>query len=70
MATEVRSRLHEHSRGMATSRHRSLVGRSGRKAFVTDKGLAKKNASTLISQILKKRFEQIELPSKLLDHFL
>jgi len=30
----------QHTRGMATTRHRSLVERGGRKAFVRDKGLA------------------------------
>jgi len=30
----------QHTRGMATTRHRSLVERGGRKAFVKDKGLA------------------------------
>jgi len=32
----------QHTRGMATTRHRSLVERGGRKAFVRDKGLAHK----------------------------
>jgi len=58
---------------MAISRHRSLVGRGGRKVFVRDKGLAQKNVEkcqhTEISN-LKKRFEQIELSAKLLDCFL
>jgi len=30
----------QHTRGMATTRHRSLVERGGRKAFVKDKDLA------------------------------
>jgi len=30
----------QHTRGMATTRHRSLVERGGRKAFVRDKDLA------------------------------
>ena len=30
----------QHTRGMATTRHRSLIERGGRKAFVKDKGLA------------------------------
>jgi len=29
----------QHTRGIATTRHRSLVERGGRKAFVRDKGL-------------------------------
>jgi len=43
----------QHTRGMATTRRRSLVGRDGRRAFVRDKGLAhtpkmsaKKDSST------------------------
>jgi len=30
----------QHTRGMATTRHRSLVERGGKKAFVKGKGLA------------------------------
>jgi len=30
----------QHTRGMATTRHRSLLERGGRKAFVSVKGLA------------------------------
>jgi len=30
----------QHTRGIATTRHKSLVGRGGRKAFVIDEGLA------------------------------
>jgi len=30
----------QHTREMATTRHRSLVERGGRRAFVRDKGLA------------------------------
>jgi len=30
----------QHTRGMATTRHRSLAERGGRKDFVKDKGLA------------------------------
>jgi len=30
----------QHTRGMTTTRHRSLVEKGGRKAFVRDKGLA------------------------------
>jgi len=54
----------QHTRGMATTRHRSLVERGGRKAFVRDKGLAhtqkrKKNLEKPIFTNLKKRFEHI-----------
>jgi len=31
---------YQHTRGMATTRHRGLVERGGRKASVRDKGLA------------------------------
>jgi len=58
---------------MAISRHRSLVGRGGRKVFVRDKGLAQKKGEkcqhTEISNP-KKRFEQMELSAKLPDYFL
>jgi len=30
----------QHTTGMATTRHRNLIERSGRRAFVKDKGLA------------------------------
>jgi len=30
----------QHTRGMAATRHRSLIERGGRKTFVRDKGLA------------------------------
>jgi len=33
----------QHTRGMATTRHRSLVERGGRKAFVRDKDLIHQN---------------------------
>jgi len=33
---------YQHTRGMATTRHRSLVGRGEKKVFVRDKGLAQK----------------------------
>jgi len=67
----------QHTRGMATTRHRSLVGRGGRNVFVRDKRLAPKRIILKMSahrradiSNLKKRFEQIELPAKLLDNFL
>jgi len=62
----------QHTRGMETTRHRSLVERGGRKAFVRDlahtpkKNVRKKSIFTN----LKKRFKHIELPAKLLDYFL
>jgi len=61
----------QHTRGMATTRHRNLVGRSGGRGFVRDRpSKKKKKFSTPISQIYKKRFEQIELQAKLLNYFL
>jgi len=43
----------QHTRGMATTRHRSLVGRSGGRGFVRDrpKKKEKENFSTPIPQI-------------------
>jgi len=39
--THTQARMYnQHTRGMATTRHRSLVERGGRKAFFKDKGLA------------------------------
>jgi len=65
---------------MATTRHRSLVERGGRKGFVRAKGLAhtqkgekekeKKVKKTPYSRILKKRIEHIELSAKLSKYFL
>jgi len=64
----------QQTREMATTRHRSLVERGRRKAFVRDKGLAhahkKEIRKTQNSRIQKKGFEHIELPAKLLDCFL
>jgi len=67
----------QHTRGMATTRHRSPVERDGRKAFIGDKGLVhtikggggKDRKKTKISNLKKKRFEHIELTAKLLDYF-
>jgi len=59
----------QHTRGMATTRHKSLVGRSGGRGFVGDRpSKNKKNQHTDISNL--KRFEQIELQAKLLNYFL
>jgi len=62
----------QHTRGMTTTRHRSLVGRGGRKAVVRDKSLAhtKKMSEHLISRIQEKDLEHIDLAAKPLDHFL
>ena len=73
----IEARPHKHTciirtQGMATTRHRSLVGRSGGRGFVRDrpskKTKTKKNQHTDISNL--KRFEQIELQAKLLNYFL
>ena len=67
----------QHTRGVATTRHRSLVERGGRKALLetwqthTQKNNINKNVTQKpIFTNLKKRFEHIELPAKLLDYFL
>jgi len=67
----------QHTRGMATFRHRSLVERGGRKALLdtlhtqTKKKKWKKNVHKKSKFTnLKKRFEHIELPAKLPDSFL
>jgi len=61
----------QHTRGMTTTRHRSLVERGGRKALLeTLHTLKNKCQKKLIFTNLKKRFEHIELPAKLLDYFL
>jgi len=61
---------------MVTTRHRSLVERGGRNALLETlhthkKKNRKKNVRKKpIFTNLKKRFEHIELPAKLLDYFL
>jgi len=68
----------QHTRGMATTRHRSVVERGGGKAFVRDKDLAhtkkkegkKTSEKNWYSRIWRKRFEHTGLPAKLLDYFL
>jgi len=67
---------------MATTRHRSLVETGGRKAFFRDKGLAhaqkgkrkkkkkKCQENPIFTNLEKKGFEDIELPTKLIDCFL
>ena len=65
----------QHTRGMATTRHRSLVERGGKKALLEtlhthqikkQKKIVRKKP---MFTNLKKRFEHIELPKKLLDYF-
>jgi len=59
----------QHTRGIATTRHRSLVGRGGWK--VRDKGLAH-NQKCQKTQYLdsKKEFQHTMLPAKLPNYFL
>ena len=60
----------QHTRGMATTRHRSLVGRSEGRGCVRDRpsNFFLFFQHTDISNL--KRFEQIELQAKLLNYFL
>ena len=61
----------QHTRGMATTRHRSLLERGKRKALLeTLHTHTKKNQEKPIITNLKKRFEHIKLPAKLIDYFL
>jgi len=61
----------QHTTGMATTRHRSAVERGGRKGLLeTLHTHKKKNKKNSIFTNLKKRFEHIELPAKLLDYLL
>jgi len=56
---------------MTTAKHRSLVERGGRKALLEILHTQQKKMSkNPIFTNLKKRFQYIELPAKLLDHFL
>jgi len=56
---------------MATTRHRSLVERGRRNALSETLHTPKKNVrKNPIFTNLKKIFEHIELPAKLLDYFL
>jgi len=63
----------QHTRGMETTRHRSLVERGGRKALLgtlhTHKNKNKYQKTPIFTD-LKNRFEHIKLPAKLLDYFL
>ena len=62
---------YQHTIGMETTRHRSLVERGGRKALLETLHTQKKNVKKKpMFTNLKKRFEHIELPAKLLDYFL
>jgi len=49
----------QHTGGMATTRHRSLVGRGGKKDFVRDKASPKKKCKHTDISNLKKISEQI-----------
>jgi len=60
----------QHTRGMATTRHRSLVERGGRKALLQTLHTHKKKKiqKKPVFTNLKRTFEHIELPAKLLAH--
>jgi len=59
----------QHTRGIETTRHGSLVERGGRKALLETLHTHKKNVKK--NPIFTKTiFEHIELPAKLLDYFL
>jgi len=61
----------QHTRGMETTRHRSLVEKGGRKALLENLHTQKKNVRKKPRfSNLKKRFEHIELAAKLLDYIL
>jgi len=61
---------------MTTTRHRSPVERGGRKALLetlhthTKKNRKKNVRKKPMFTNVKKRFEHIELPAKILDYFL
>ena len=67
--THTQTHMHnQHTRGIATTRHKSLVERGSRKAFVRDKGLAQKKKKgkqkvkkTQYSRIWRKGFKHIEI---------
>jgi len=63
---------YQHTKGMETTRHRSLVERGGRKALLETSHTHTKTKCQKkpIFTNLKNRFEHIELPAKLLDYFL
>jgi len=60
----------QHTRGMATTRHMSLVERGGRKALLETSHTQKNVRENPIFTNLKKNFEHIELPAKLLHYCL
>jgi len=64
----------QHTTGMATTRHRSLIGRGSKRAVVRDKGLAHNKETRICQEKSISRiqffFGDIDLPAKLLDYFL
>jgi len=55
---------------METTRHRSLVGRSGGRGFVRDRPKKKKIYIQQTNTSNLKKFKQIKLQAKLLNYFL
>jgi len=69
--THTSTHVHSAHKRNATTRHRSLFERSRRKAFLKTLHTHKKKVRKQpIFTNLKKEFEHIELPAKLLDYFL
>jgi len=58
----------QHTRGMATTRYRSLVERGGKKALLET--WHKQNKKCQEKQIFTNLKKNIQLPAKLLDYFL
>jgi len=60
----------QHTPSMATTRHRSLVGRGGRKAFVRDKGLAHTQKRLLKNLALLARAQSLSTTAWQLSHII
>jgi len=58
----------QHTRGMATTRNKSLVERGARKALLETLHTQKKKNPIFTN--LKKKIDHVEFPAKLLDYFL
>jgi len=69
--THTQARMYnQHTKGMARTRHKSLVERGGRKALLGTLHKKKMSGKTRYSRIYRKRFEHIKLSAKLLKKFL